>query len=194
VARGGAIVRHDRVSSESSMRSRPSRPTQGQLTARQRAAIARLGSEWAVLDSVENRIIDLIRGQHARLGAGAEIPAELVALEKQQKTICAQKIELARLVKGVESGARLIRLPPSSTKRSALAYARTFVIRQWSNLPDSEICKRLDFEFVQREGPSLGLPGSWTKEYRARTYVQAYSNKKCRPLVHKLISAARSSL
>jgi hypothetical protein len=161
------------------------------ITKKQKAAIARLTSEWGVLHSVENLIFESIRKQYAALQFGAKRPPELVELESQQKGISERKREISTEIVRLEENLRPRRRPPGRPG-SPMVRARNAYIRTLKNLTDNEICLELDDKLEQRNGPSRGLPEDWTEKYGVTSYHDAYKHQKCRKLVQKLISAAKA--
>lgn len=162
------------------------------LTRKQRTVIGQLGSEWAVLDSAENLILKLIRKEYDSLRPGRGRPPALVELERQQREISKGKNEISAELVELEEGLRpRRRLPGRRSKPFILA--RNTIIRASKHRLDKDICRELDFELGPRGMPPLGVPESWTEKYGVRTYYEAYKHRECRPLVQKLISAAKAA-
>lgn len=77
-------------------------------------------------------------------------------------------------------------------KDEPLLLARNGIIRYFSNLPDREICCKLDFHLIRRDGEAtLTLPYSWVEQFGVSKFVEAYDNKQLRPRVQKLISVEK---
>lgn len=74
------------------------------LTEKQKKRIARLGAEWAVLDSEENLISRLMGEQYEQFEEGAKKPRELVELERQQREVFKRKREISADLVAVERG------------------------------------------------------------------------------------------
>jgi hypothetical protein len=74
-------------------------------------------------------------------------------------------------------------------KDEPLLWARNGIIRNFSDLPDRQICCKLDFHLIRRDDePTLTLPYSWVEQFGVSKFVEAYDNKQLRPRVQKLIS------
>jgi hypothetical protein len=69
---------------------------------------------------------------------------------------------------------------------------RDEIIYNNRQLSSMEICKQLDFELMQRNASTLGLPEEWHQEFGVSTFVAAYNVSRCRPRVQTLISKART--
>jgi hypothetical protein len=72
---------------------------------------------------------------------------------------------------------RLLNASPDIVKRLA-------IIHQHPGMSHKELCKRLDFDEVP-------LPERWREKYEVINWRKAYQNRRCRPLVQKLISTGR---
>lgn len=162
-----------------------------ELTKKQREQIARLGGEWAVLDSEETLIRRLVRQEYEKLEGGANRPPELVELERQQTELAKRKREISSELIAVEEGREQKRRRARGRKPAFLIEARDRLIRREMDRSAQDICRKLDFEAEQRNRPAFGLPGNWTKRYGVQSYVQAYRHRDCRRLVEKLISVAK---
>jgi hypothetical protein len=162
------------------------------LTKRQWTEIGQLGSEWVVLDSADNLINKLIRKQHESLRPGTKRPPELVELEKQQWEIFRAKREISAELVEREKGLRARPRRPGRKSKPFILARNTF-IRASEHRRDKDIARELDLQLAQRNMPPLGLPESWTEKYGVRSYYEAYRHLKCKPLVQKLISAAKAA-
>jgi len=81
----------------------------------------------------------------------------------------------------------------ATRKHDPWVLVRDMMIQTYTYLSHHEICKRLDFEFLERGTSKLFMPEDWTKEYGFETFLQAYEDWRCRRLVTKMISKRRSA-
>jgi hypothetical protein len=162
------------------------------LIQKKRTVIGQLGSEWAVLHSAENLIFELIRKRYESWRPGMERPPELVELEREQREISKAKQEISAELVEQEKGLVPRRRPPGRRTKPFIM-ARNAFIRASENRSDKDISRELDLHLAQRDMPPMGLPESWTKKYGVRSYYEAYRHPKCKPLVQKLISAAKAA-
>jgi len=159
---------------------------------RQREALARLTSEWGLLDVAEHFIDNLIRERYSTLKPNQKIPAGLVELEKEQQEISSFKRELSDEIVRIEGGSAPT---PRARRRSgsALVQARNAVIRNAGNISHLSICGILDLELPLAGNVPLGFPESWEQKWKVKSFTEAYRHNLCRPLVQKLISEVRGS-
>jgi chaperonin cofactor prefoldin len=75
---------------------------------------------------------------------------------------------------------------------SASVATRDFAIQKYRDLPDKEICAKLDAELLTRGGPPTGFPEHWREKYSCETFLSAYENPESRNLVQKMISKAKA--
>jgi hypothetical protein len=162
------------------------------LTKKQRVAIGQLGSEWAVLDSAESLILKMVKKQYQALRSEERQSRELVELEREQKEIFNRKREISADLLKLESGVAPRRRPPGRRSKAAVS-VRNMVIRASEHRLDKDISRELDFHLAQRNMPPLGFPESWTEKYGVTSYYEAYRHPKSKPLVQKLISAAKAA-
>src|SRR5690348_4673898 len=101
-----------------------------ELTKKQREQIARLGGEWAVLDSEETLIRRLVRQEYEKLEGGANRPPELVELERQQTELAKRKREISSELIAVEEGREQKRRRARGRKPAFLIEARDRLIRR----------------------------------------------------------------
>lgn len=80
----------------------------------------------------------------------------------------------------------------SGRRLSASVGMRNIVIQKYCDLPDKEICAKLDAELLTRGGPPTGFPDHWREKYKCETFLSAYENPKSRNLVQKMISIAKA--
>jgi hypothetical protein len=76
-------------------------------------------------------------------------------------------------------------------KTNSRVLTRDITILKYAHLSDREICRKLDADLLEHEGPPLGFPESWNEKFHVNTYLAAYQHAKCRGLVQKLISTAK---
>lgn len=172
----------------------PNRLTKNQLTEEQRKAIGQLSSEWGVLDSAEHLILKMIGKLYETLPPKAKRPSELVELESRQWEILQRKREIsADLLKLEEGGRPRMRRP--GRRSNPFVSVRDELIRQSKHQRDEDICKELDSELknTRDDTPPIGFPEPWTEKYKVRSYSAAYGHPDCKPLMQKLISAAKAS-
>jgi hypothetical protein len=68
--------------------------------------------------------------------------------------------------------------------------SRNSIIQRYKGKSVLDTCKALDSQEVQ-----IPLPTNWTDRFLGvKTWTQAYMNRQCRNLVHKMISKARADL
>jgi len=85
------------------------------------------------------------------------------------------------------------RFSGSAPNASVPVRLRDQTIQKYRTLPDRQICRKLDAELMQREGPPVGLPESWQEDSAAASFTSAYDDLKIRNRVQKLIWKAKQS-
>jgi len=172
--------------------SEPHRLTKKHFTKEQRKVIGELTSEWGLLDSADHLISKLVFKQYQALRPGMKRPPELVELEREQDVISKRKREISAELNELEEGIHPRRRRPGR-RSDPYVLVRNGLIRASRHRRDKDIAQELDLELGQGDMPALGLPEKWTEKYGVTSYSQAYSHRKCKPLVQKLISAAKAA-
>ena len=89
------------------------------------------------------------------------------------------------VLKGAVS--RRLRIPQY---RLPTVAARNAIIQKYRSKSVLETCKALDSQEIP-----IPLPTNWTERFPdVKTWTQAYMNRQCRNLVHKMISKTRAAL
>jgi hypothetical protein len=117
------------------------------------------------------------------------------AIEKREGDIgSALRVIDPALVEPVHTlvGARLlqsVRNPDVVPRKSGDAVLRrNGIIARYPKLNSFDLCKRFELE-------PIPIPESWPDKFPSvHSWISAYENKACRPLIHKMISDARHRL
>jgi hypothetical protein len=104
------------------------------------------------------------------------------------KELCRQKKEsdqrlaaLKRKKQGSAEGRASIHLMRHPLNSKPDIAKRRAIVHQKSKLSSEDLCKRFDLDDVR-------LPVGWIERFNVSDWRRAYQNKKCRRLIHKLIS------
>jgi hypothetical protein len=82
--------------------------------------------------------------------------------------------------------------PRVGPKTNLLVQQRDLYIMKHASFGNKELLARLDFDLSRRGALPIGFPKSWHKRFAVETYTAAYEHPKCKCLVQKLISKAKS--
>jgi hypothetical protein len=116
--------------------------------------------------------------------AGVNADCELVRLrlQKDHPEIVAAIESSEKLSGNIDSTSRREMLP----SKNAAIQKRNQCIRKFRHASHVNICFELD-------DASIPIPATWRKKFGVSNFSDAYSHPKCRRLVHRLLSGAKST-
>jgi hypothetical protein len=174
-----------------------------------RKLLAELDNVWALILSRDQDWLDkfALRMLHEKKNAAENLQRQVDTLDSRRRKLAVKIrktiLQIAALGGSFDPQQRphSSRIAKASTNTqdfgpgrnaSGPAQWRDFIIRNNAKMSNEDLCKRLDFEFMQSgEQPAQGLPENWTNKYGVKSYAEAYKNPKTKPLIQKLISKAK---